>query len=120
MKTLAPDKLVAFGPRGKVLGTVRTTAWAQAKGLVVEPGVSVVESPDTGCLFFVKVKDGQTVSRWGLDCPVVEVFNVDTVPVPSTDAEGNESFALWGVLGQPAKFGTTRFFTRPENLVTVG
>lgn len=114
MKTLAPDKLVAFGPRGKVLGTVRTTAWAQAKGLVVEPGVSVVESPDTGCLFFVKVKDGQTVSRWGLDCPVVEVFEVATVVL----GEGEQA-SIWGVLGQPAKFGTTRFFTRPENVVAV-
>jgi hypothetical protein len=115
MNTLAPRSLVAFGTNSRptYVGEVREPSWAEANGIKVEPGWAVVESSRTGGRYFVRVKEnGQTVGRWGVQCPVVEMFNVETVVL----GEGSEA-AVWGVVGEPVNFGNTRCYTRPENVL---
>ena len=57
----------------------------------------------------------RTVRRFGLDCPEVLLYSVDTVVV---EDEAAETFALWGVLGGIVE-KPGALFTRPENVVAV-
>lgn len=112
---LDEGSIIAFGPgnRPTYLGGFRNNAWAEANALVVEDGWGVVESTRTGTRYFVRLReDGKTVGRWGLQCPVVELFEVATVVL----GEGEQA-SIWGVPGGPAKLGNTRCFTRPENVL---
>lgn len=123
---LKEGAIVATGPgdRTKALITVRTPQWAEANGLRFPMGgihpqpLWFVGETWTGLRYFGRLAyrldgDPRTVRRFGLDCPAVYIYNVDTVAVCD---EERETFALWGVLGARVRTPGP-LFTRPENVL---
>lgn len=67
------------------------------------PGMFVVESENTGYMTFARLT-GDTRRFWGIACPTIKRFTINTV----ADPDGS----IWGDPGEPIP-GT--FAIRPEN-----
>ncbi len=123
---LKEGAIVASGPgdRTKTVVVVRTPQWAEANGLKFPTARArgegwFVGETWTGLRYFGRlarrISDDsvRTVRRFGLDCPEVLLYSVDTVAV---EDEAAETFALWGVLGGIVE-KPGPLFTRPENVL---
>lgn len=108
--TVRPGVTVALATDDRRLGRVVTSPTAE--GLIPSvDGMFVINTGTSESPYFTfALLTGRTRRMWGMDCPTIERFIVETVVREGDDG----SFAIWGVPGDRIA-GT--FVCRPEYVV---